>query len=99
MREMVMGEAILSSCWAASSPVRAGDLRLGRPRRGLAGTSPAMRIQDGTNFKSVLNPHRHQLVERALGILVLHQRRRAGIRQLQDCDLALDLCSHVEQVT
>ena len=44
------------------------------------------------------HPHRHQHVERALGVLVLDQRRRAGIGELEHRHLALDLRGDVEQV-
>ena len=45
-----------------------------------------------------LNPHRHQDVERAFGVLVLDERRRAGVGELEHGDLAFDLRGDVEQV-
>src|SRR5690242_4066429 len=44
------------------------------------------------------DPHRHQDVERALRVLVLDERRRAGIGEPQDRDLAFDLRRDVEQI-
>src|ERR1700737_2280690 len=44
------------------------------------------------------HPHRHQHVERAFGILVLHQRWRTGIGQSQHRDLALDLRRDIQEV-
>src|SRR6476620_2888662 len=45
-----------------------------------------------------LNPHRHQHVERALGVAILDQRRRSRIGQLQDRGFALELRRDVEQI-
>ena len=57
---------------------------------------PGMRRMQVRQARS--HPHRHQHVERALGVLVLDQRRRAGIGELEHRDLALDLRRDVEQV-
>jgi hypothetical protein len=45
-----------------------------------------------------LNPHRHQHVEGALAVLVLHQGRRTGVGEPEHGDLALDLRGDVEQI-
>src|SRR5207253_5039980 len=45
-----------------------------------------------------LHPHRHQHVKRALGFLVLDQRRRSGVGEHEHGGLALDLGGDVEQV-
>ena len=44
------------------------------------------------------HPHRHQHVERALGVLVLDQGRRAGIGEAQHRHLAVELGRDVEQI-
>src|SRR5712672_2202540 len=44
------------------------------------------------------HPHRHQHVERALGIAILDQGRRARIGEAEHRRVALDLSRDVEQV-
>ena len=46
-----------------------------------------------------LNPHRHQDVQCAFGVLVLNQSRRAGIGELEHSHFAFDLRRDVEQIT
>ena len=55
------------------------------------------RVKPG-NDSGGSHPHRHQHVERALVVLVLHQRRRAGVGEAEYGDFALDLGGDVEQV-
>jgi hypothetical protein len=55
--------------------------------------SPAMTTSEGSS-----HPHRHQNVQRALVVFVLHQGRRAGIGEFQDRDLAFDLGGDVQEV-
>src|SRR5438045_2834683 len=44
------------------------------------------------------HPHRHQHIQRALVVAVLHQGRRAGVGELERGDVAFDLCGDVEQI-
>jgi hypothetical protein len=60
---------------------------------------PSPAGEEGTPSKlKLLNPHRHQHVERAFRVLVLNECGRAWVRKLQHGDFALDLRGDVEQV-
>src|SRR6185437_12869179 len=45
-----------------------------------------------------LDAHRHQNIERALGVLVLDECRRPGVGELEYRDFTLDLRGNVEQI-
>jgi len=69
-----------------------------RRERAFRAFAPHDAIGVRANRKGLLHPHWHQNVERALGILVLHQCRRPRIGELQHRDLALDLRRDIEQI-
>src|SRR5258708_3581854 len=46
----------------------------------------------------MLNPHRHQYIERASGILVLDQGGRTGVGKFQNRGFAFDLSGDIEQI-
>jgi hypothetical protein len=45
-----------------------------------------------------LYAHRHQNVERALGVLVLDECRRSGVGELEHGDFTFDLRSNIQQI-
>ena len=81
------------SSWPGLS--RPSTTYLSSPKTWMPGTRPGMTT---TSTRRKLHPHRHQHVERALGVLVLDQRRRAGVGELEHRDLAFDLRGDVEQI-
>src|SRR5580704_2002963 len=80
-------------CGVCSTNPSPGATRHPFPQGEKEENSPAMTRSEGSS-----HPHRHQNVERALVVFVLHQGRRAGIGEFQDRDLAFDLGGDVQEV-